>query len=427
LRRKASLWLRRAGELAVARYDLDDGIALLRQSADFEPDELEQAELWREIGRANALGFRGAEFLEAMGRSLALTNDLGVQGATYAELAYQTSFRAGMWTKAPDPVDVSSWIEQALMFAEGGTAARCKALIARGDWSASGDVAAAQEASAIAEQLGDPDLLAAAYSAESRVTHRAGRHADALALAERPLEFVGELHDPEQVLEVYEALVPIQSMLGQFDAARDVSVLHAEVTERLTPHHRVHGVAVQAELEELCADWQTIRGLRAQIERTVANNLDTPCIRNQRTLLVCALAHRALGEVAESERLERAAESLAMEGYDFQFSGPRLRLALLKGDDEALARHVDAGTAAISRDVYWWSISATVARLDALVQLGDRDRVEVEAEPLLAHQGSYVEPFALRALGRVREDRLLISSALERFDALGLAWHAEQT
>jgi len=36
------------------------------------------------------------------------------------------------------------------------------------------------------------------------------------------------------------------------------------------------------------------------------------------TLLVCALAHRALGEVAESERLELAAESLAMEGYDLQ-------------------------------------------------------------------------------------------------------------
>jgi tetratricopeptide (TPR) repeat protein len=290
LMEKAGLWLRRAGELAVARYDLDDGIALLRQSADFEPDELERAELWREIGRANALGFRGAEFLDAMERSLELSSDSGVRGATYAELAYQTSFRAGMWTKAPDPGDVSLWIEQGLALAEAGTAARCKALIARGFWSPTGDVAAAREASAIAEVLGDPDLRAAAYSAESRVTHRAGRHADALTLAERPLEFVGELHDPEQVLEVYEALVPIQSMLGQFDDARDVSRLHAEVTERLTAHHRVHGVAVRTEIEELCAEWQTIRGLRPRIERTVAHNLDTPCIRNQRTLLVCALA-----------------------------------------------------------------------------------------------------------------------------------------
>lgn len=115
-----------------------------------------------------------------------------------------------------------------------------------------------------------------------------------------------------------------------------------------------------------------------------------------------------------------------MEGYDLQFSGPRLRLALLKRDHEALERHVEAGTAAISRDLYWWSVSATGARLDALVELGDRHRVEVEADPLLAHQGTYVEPFAPRALGRVRNDRSLISRALERFHDLGLAWHAEQ-
>jgi len=42
-------------------------------------------------------------------------------------------------------------------------------------------------------------------------------------------------HDPEQVLEVYEALVPVQSMLGRFAEARDVSILHAEATERLDP------------------------------------------------------------------------------------------------------------------------------------------------------------------------------------------------
>jgi len=71
---------------------------------------------------------------------LELSTDDGVRGATYAELAYQTAGRAGMWTKAPDPVDVSSWIERALVLSEAGTPARCKALIARGFWSATGDI-----------------------------------------------------------------------------------------------------------------------------------------------------------------------------------------------------------------------------------------------------------------------------------------------
>jgi len=41
--------------------------------------------------------------------------------------------------------------------------------------------------------------------------------------------------------------------------------------------------------------------------------------------------------------------------------------------------------------------------------------------------GTYLEPFALRALGAVREDDLLIEQAVDRFDAIGLNWHAEQS
>ncbi len=40
--------------------------------------------------------------------------------------------------------------------------------------------------------------------------------------------------------------------------------------------------------------------------------------------------------------------------------------------------------------------------------------------------GTYLEPFALRALGIVRGDEALIEQAGARFDAIGLAWHAEQ-
>jgi hypothetical protein len=41
--------------------------------------------------------------------------------------------------------------------------------------------------------------------------------------------------------------------------------------------------------------------------------------------------------------------------------------------------------------------------------------------------GTYLEPFALRALGAVREDDLLIKRAVGRFAAMGLEWHAEQS
>jgi hypothetical protein len=46
-------------------------------------------------------------------------------------------------------------------------------------------------------------------------------------------------------------------------------------------------------------------------------------------------------------------------------------------------------------------------------------------DPLPSH--SYVEPFALRALGIVREDDTLIEQAQAAFAALRLDWHAAQT
>ena len=54
------------------------------------------------------------------------------------------------------------------------------------------------------------------------------------------------------------------------------------------------------------------------------------------------------------------------------------------------------------------------------------DRVERLAARLL-QEGTYVEPFALRALGIVRQDDELLARGHERFAALGLVWHAAQT
>jgi hypothetical protein len=41
--------------------------------------------------------------------------------------------------------------------------------------------------------------------------------------------------------------------------------------------------------------------------------------------------------------------------------------------------------------------------------------------------GTYLEPFALRALAIVREDDALLEQAIGRFQQMGLTWHAEQT
>ena len=73
-----------------------------------------------------------------------------------------------------------------------------------------------------------------------------------------------------------------------------------------------------------------------------------------------------------------------------------------------------------------WEWEPVPTFLDALAALGDRDRIEAEA-PTWLQQGTLAEPFALRALGIARGDRASLEQALERFEAMGLTWHAEQT
>jgi hypothetical protein len=154
----------------------------------------------------------------------------------------------------------------------------------------------------------------------------------------------------------------------------------------------------------------------------VMANLDTPCARNPRSLLICAAASEAKGERDEAARLERAADDLGMEGYDYLIEPPRIRLAMLRGNLDRVGELVEAPPS----HTLSFGLAATATRLDALAAVHDRERAEDEAAKFL-RPGSYVEPFALRALGVVREDEDLIRQALERFEAMGLAWHVEQT
>ena len=91
---------------------------------------------------------------------------------------------------------------------------------------------------------------------------------------------------------------------------------------------------------------------------------------------------------------------MATEGYDFVLAGPRIWLALRLGrvvGEEQLEPVDPLG------GLSWYALSADAARLDALAALKERSLVERDAVSL-SRRGTYLEPFALRALGVVRED-----------------------
>jgi class 3 adenylate cyclase len=423
LRVRAIRWLRRSAELALRRYDLDETITQLEQALELEADQPRKAELWRELGRAHALAYDGENFWAAMERSLEVCFDRATCADAYAELGYQTACRAGMWKTAPDSDLVNGWIDKAFELSEPESPARAKALIARSYWSPAPEEESARAASALAEKLGDPELRSEAFAARSGAAAAAGHYDEALMWAQRPFELLDEIWNPDLASEVHWAPIPPAIMLGRFREARRLARSFDELSLPLTPHHRVHGVSVLAEVEELLGGWDEIRALEPRVRGAVAQNLDTPCVRNPRSLLVCAVAQALAGHDNESRRLEEEAESLEMKGYPTMLDPPRLQLALARGDLDRVRLLVSDAPTARS---FWFGLAAYIARWDGLAALRDRERVEEECAPLMEAR-DFRGPFALRALGIVREDKSLIEQAAARFAALKLDWHAAQT
>jgi hypothetical protein len=415
LRANALVWLGRAAELAVGRYEIDEGLTLLHRALALEPEARVQSDLWHRIGRAHALKFDGEGLWKAMKRAIEIG---GASADLYTELAFQSVRRWGIWRREPDAELVGGWIDRALELAEPGSRNEARALYARAAWAE--DEASARALEAVAEQIGDADLRSLALEAMDDVAWEARDPAWVQRLADGQFELLPQLADPDDRTRALLHIALVYVRLGNLASAERAARLHVELAEDLTAHHRLHGAALRTAVEAFRGDWDGVRGLTPTAERSVDANLaaETPCPQNVTTLLHSAAASAYAGDEGEARRLEARADAIGMEGYRFWFDAPRIRLALARGDLAALARLV--------ADEPAFSYEGGAAFLDALVALGHRERIE-ERAPSLNAPGTYVEPFALRALGVSRDEPGLIRQALERFGAMGLIWHAEQT
>jgi class 3 adenylate cyclase/tetratricopeptide (TPR) repeat protein len=424
LSRRAIRSLRRAGDLAMSRYELDDTVALYTQALALHPDRADEVQLWRSLGRANALRFDGVGLWNAMHHAIELTTDPVIIGELYAELAMESATRSGIWTHLPEDSQVQGWIDRALELAPSGSVARARALIALSIWRPEHPAWALEELDVLTRALDAPPLRVQVLIAMWLREFAEGRYSRALDLARQAFALEPSVSDPETRSHLREVAVPVFTVSGLVDESRRVIAEYDSAVERLSPHHRMHGVAMASELEEITGEWEAIQVLVPRTRAAVADNLATPCFRNSRSLLVCAAACAALGDDAEARRLEAESEALQAEGYARILSAPRVRLALARGDLERVRDLLLEP--AVERGSMFRYPAAVTSYLDALAALRDRERLERDAPRYLASQ-SVFEPFALRALGVVRADPGLVARAADRFAEMGFERQAANT
>ena len=420
LRGLALGWLQRAAGLAVGRFEIEEGLALLHRALELEPSDDLRVTLWQTIGRANVLKLDGEAFWTAMLNSLDGSSE-ATAAETYSELGFQSSTRVSMWKRAPDRQLIHEWINRALEVSQAESPARAKALVARA--SMVGDAAgeAARQASELADRLGDDELRSWAWGARSFAALARDDYQDAFRWARQRVELAPQLDDPDHVSLIYFFAASPYVATCRLDDARWLAEAHDAVTATLSAHHRLHAAWLLVDIERVTGRWNDVHALRSRAEEAVAANIATPCVTSALSLLACALAAAIRGERQESRRLERAADELAMEGYDPLLSPARVELALVRGDLEEVEQRLREWVLPV-RD----RRDSLISRVNGLVALGRHEEIEREAPPLL-RTATYPEPFALRALGYVRDDAGLINQAIERFQAMGLDWHAQQS
>ena len=418
LRGKAVWWSRRAAELAIGRYEIDQGLALLHQALGLETDTPEQAGIWLRIGHACALKYDGEGFWQAMHKALEIG---GPSAEVYADLALQCSLRAGMWVQQPDWTQVDGWIQRALELAEEGSLTQGHALAALS--MQTDDESAARSALAIAERLGDHELRCTMLHNIAFMALIARDYDQACTLIDEVMALLPVRPNPDLCSTALMSAVFIYMRSGRLATAVRASVLAVEAAAAATPHHRVHAAGWQLILACATGRWDEVQARAAEAEQVVDANLAaaTPCCLDVSVLLNCATGRAQAGDEDEARRLEAKAYGLGMEGgrwYQGWFEPPKIRLAL--------ARHQTSELTSLIPADFDWEWEPVPTYLDALVALGDRGRIEAEA-PNWLQPGALAEPFALRALGIARDDSALLRQALQRFEAMDLSWHAEQT
>ncbi len=424
LRANARRWQIRAAELATGRYAIEEAVALLEHALELEPPVEERARVLLMIGRANAMRYDGIGFWDAMQRASEVAASDEERGAIFAELAFETTNRWAIWKRMPDRALVDDWITRALALAAPESRARALALVARAYWHPNDSADEAAEALRLAERLGDPVEISYALDARAVTAFVAGEDRAAAGWWLRRAELADRIPDLDHVADVHGAAIAGHIALGRVEEARAAARRHDEVAMQLSRHHQVHAVAMQLELEELTGDWQRILDLTDRTEGAVAANAGTPCARNQRSLLSCAVAAAIRGESATAAQLEAASDAWGMEGYDVIFNTLRVRLAILRGDREAMRRLMPSALPLPNKN--WWRLTTILARLDALLELGEDELVAAEARRLVV-PGTYLEPFARRSLAIVRRDERELEAVIGGFASAGQAWHAAES
>ena len=320
------------------RYEMEEAIDLFTRAVELCDDDaragapLAGDRRWRRRSATTATACGSRCSSRSRGRSTARSAPTPTRPSPS-----RPRLRSAMWSIRMNTRLIAEWADQATELAAAGSDAHVRAMLARANLGRR-----RRRTPSSPRRRGSRRPSGASSSARTRSARAASRPTSAggsttsATWAERRLELLPEIDDPDHLCEAYESAIPPIAVVGRF--GRGAAARRSAT--RLSRGAFRHTIACtrsrfELELGDACGDWETLVAETGAASDAVRENLETPCVRNPRDLLLCALAHVCLGDEARAVELERDAERIAGQGYETYLSAPRLRMALERGDREA--------------------------------------------------------------------------------------------
>ncbi len=250
---RASAALLLAGNVARRRFAIDTAVDLHQQALTLAASEAQRARALEEMGDDHAAAFHGDEALEAYQGALDIVRKVPEASEVRARLcrkaARMSAEKSGTFRRQPDPAAVEALVREGLEVASdreergwllgvlGTCAIYWRSFAGHDPVRLQERIDATQEALAIGDALGVPELLTLAARTLSELYGSLGSYQLAVDTSRRQLAVVDQIDSPaEQALIFFEVANTLMDLAGAYAEGLDLGRRSYELGRTMSPH-----------------------------------------------------------------------------------------------------------------------------------------------------------------------------------------------
>ncbi|HXY71023.1 MAG TPA: adenylate/guanylate cyclase domain-containing protein [Actinomycetota bacterium] len=440
-----------AGSSARRRNAIERGLEFHQAALELAVSDEERARAFEEIGDDHGWSYHGDQSTEAWDRALELWRALGDDEAcarVCLKAARHTCVYWGGFATRPPGATVDRYASEGIERTHNAlTRSQLLALkgLARATYTSLGEkdplsqeerIDAAQEAAAIADELGSDEATSLALRSLSELYLDAGRTDDALALVDRQVDVAGRLEVlRDRMLDSFFAGEEIMDLGGDLERALDLAWDIRRLASDSSPHERMHASYLVMSALYRLGRWQEILPLIEEHMTAFAEEtVDMNCPFTRGGPVVGALTLELMGRPDEAAEVAKSIfpnpeEPGLVEGW-------MAERALLGGEPAAaldIARQTVAFGRGPSIEQPFYELAPLV---EALAELGRWDELSETLPGVRAREANLVwiapaidraEAMRLGANGDTAGARTALHRALDEYRRLRMPLEVART